>query len=126
MELKRYVLLKNGKIKKGSELFFGGYYEHEIILHYKNTRYFAGNFVKTSDNILDLVEVGDLVEIESSVYLHRVYEQIYKGLNNQVLPYIYMNVHIESQYPLKDVNREVIKAIYKRQPNGDYKRYEVK
>ena len=96
------------------------------ILDKFDIEYLNKHMVKTSDNIIDLVEVGDLVEIESSVYLHRVYEQIYKGLNNQVLPYIYMNVHIESQYPLKDVNREVITSIYKRQPNGDYKRYEVK
>lgn len=76
------------------------------------------------NNLLDLVRVGDCVEIKSSVYLHRIYEQVYKGLDNQVLPYIYMNVHIETQYPLKNVNKEVITAIWFR--SGDtMKRMEV-
>jgi hypothetical protein len=93
--------------------------------HFGSAEPVVANIKKTSYNILDLVEVGDLVEIKDSVYLHRVYEQIYKGLNNQTLSFIYMTIHTTSQYLLSDVNKEVITAIYKRQSNGDYKRYEI-
>lgn len=107
MFVKKYTLLHDNTIKTNDESI----YINEV--------------KKTSDNILDLVEVGDLVEIKDSPYLHRVYEQIYKGLNNQVLSFIYMTIHTTGQYLLSEVNKDVIISIYKRQSNGDYKRYEI-
>ena len=70
---------------------------------------------KTSDNILDLVEVGDLVCLKDDYFnngttIHEVLE--IRGRFIRCLTYV---VQIEN-----------ILAIYKLQPNGDYKRYEVK
>ncbi len=128
MELKRYALLNDNRVveiyKKEK---FGYSYVDEVINDIVCTRsILISDVKKTSDNILDLVEVGDLVEIKDSPYLHRVYEQIYKGLNNQVLSFIYMTIHSTGQYLLSEVNKDVIISIYKRQSNGDYKKHEVK
>ena len=116
MELKRYVLgIEKGIIDtKGIEYYIwernklcsGGGGVLDIIL-------------KTSDNILDLVEVGDLVEYElstTSTYATKIdkvvpckrIEDKYFNLQNSLVPY------------------DKVVAIYKLQPNGDYKRYEVK
>ena len=131
MEIKRFVLLNDYNLILDSKN------EEELrVIHYKDgdvLKVVADNWYyplekldyKTSDRILDLVVDGDLIEIKDSVYVHRVYEQTYKGLDNQVLPFIYMTIHTTSQYLLSEVNKEVITAIYKRQTNGDYKRYEV-
>jgi hypothetical protein len=69
------------------------------------------NCHKTSDNILDLVEVGDLVEAkaENEHVVVRVDRQ-----NNGTI-YTYNDF----------IHKHFITAIYKRQSNGDYKRYEV-
>ena len=132
-ELKRFVLLEDNHIYDTKKLAYypsidGVNPRYQLPYDYPHpdlTYTINDKVKKTSDNILDLVEVGDLVEIKDSVYLHRVYEQIYKGLNNQILPFIYMTIHTTSQYLLSDVNKEAITAIYKPQSNGDYKRYSV-
>ena len=67
---------------------------------------------KTSDNIIDLVEVGDLV---GYIFWGEEYEHIEKKIDTQ---------HIEYELKYNDI-RYKITSIYKRQPNGDYKRYEV-
>lgn len=110
MELKRYVLgIEKGIIDtKGTEYYIwernklcsGGGGVLDIIL-------------KTSDNILDLVEVGDLTE------------QSYKGQN--FLQRIDDNFDLQKyEDDLKEGNGIYYVSIYKLQPNGDYKRYEVK
>ena len=69
-----------------------------------------GKITKTSDNILDLVEVGDLVELKGNdmFYVTSINSDYFMNNND-------------------GVNRgsSHIVAIYKRQTNGDYKKYEV-
>ena len=100
MELKRYVLLKRGTI-----LTKRMFEEQKKVDDWFATRL----FIKTSDNILDLVEVGDLADIRDGIMsIDGIYE------NDIVL--------------CRDIvtkDKDNIKAIYKRQSNGDYKRYEV-
>jgi len=68
------------------------------------------NYIKTSDNILDLVEIGDLVVGQSYIYVSEVTE-----INNKeigVFNYLFW--------------KSEITAFWKKQSNGDYKKYEVK
>ena len=121
MELKRYVMDSTNTIydlKKQSILGDGnkdgaGYlgYELKVGRNMRTTQY--GEIVKTSDNILDLVEVGDLV---GYIFWGEEYEHIEKKIDTQ---------HIEYELKYNDI-RYKITSIYKRQPNGDYKRYEAK
>lgn len=134
MELKRYFLVGNKILNREDKIdTFGDTFQWWVDKPIKGsnhgrrfTNFKESDVKKTSDNIFDLVDVGDLIEIKDSPYLHRVYEQIYKGLNNQVLSFIYMTIHTTGQYLLSEVNKDVIISIYKRQTNGDYKKYEVK
>ena len=95
--LKRYVLLNDDtiidQVTQPKELI----YFHEV--------------KKTSDNILDLVEVGDMV---ANTY--------------DILVYVLGIIIIDGKVWSFDCLHELlgagdITAIYKRQPNGDYKRY---
>jgi len=104
MKLKRYVLLNNNMIydlvvEKDVEKF------NTV----KNGVQRAYGVKQTSDNILDLVEVGDLITIKigDKLETHEIVGENF-----------YIN-HYTRVY-LCDIT-----AIYKRQPNGDYKRYEV-
>jgi hypothetical protein len=117
-ELKRYVLLENNKIY---DTVLTRYVAVDNVLF---TYYFGSHDVrvgvikKTSDNILDLVEVGDLVEINEMSGIYYVDSIIIdEGLRvftcDQKYGYWF------------DFNETEVKAIYKRQTNGDYKRYEV-
>ena len=116
MELKRYVMLENKEIKdtKNTE-----YYIWENNKLCSGSGGVLGEAIKTSDNILDLVEVGDLVEIHEMSGIYYVDSIIIdEGLRvftcDQKHGYWF------------DFNETEVKAIYKRQLNGDYKRYEVK
>ena len=108
MELKRYVQINRGTVydlEEPQQLR-----AYEMI---KNGTQSVFGVKKTSDNILDLVEVGDLVE-------HNEYEdELRKVVSNGLERTLYL---MGSEYMFY----ENIVAIYKRQPNGDYKRYEVK
>ncbi len=130
MELKRYVLgIEKGIIDtKGTEYYIwernklcsGGGGVLDIIL-------------KTSDNILDLVEMADLVEVDylngllningSEVRIHKIelVQLVVKDISGKTKIIIDM-----TEDSNKTVKPECVIAIYKRQPNGDYKRYEVK
>ena len=102
MELKRYVMLNNNKVYDlTNEDDFNKYQT------VKNGSHWDLQVKKRSGNILDLVEVGDLVETKQNGILEIIGENFYvrTGVNLYLID---------------------ITAIYKRQPNGDYKRYEVK
>ncbi len=121
MELKRYVLLENDTIVEfyENEMFGFSYIENKIDGIVFTRSAFMKDVKKTSDNILDLVEVGDLVEINEMSGIYYVDSIIIdEGLRvftcDQKYGYWF------------DFNETEVKAIYKRQTNGDYKRYEVK
>ena len=104
MELKRYVMLNNNKVYDlTNEDDFNKYQT------VKNGSHWDLQVKKRSDNILDLVEVGDLVSRNE--------------YNKMIITEI-----LDEESLLHDVQRSCysIFAIYKRQPNGDYKKYEVK
>lgn len=114
MELKKYVLVNKRIIDtqsiefKDSDYYI---YNDKLMLFRLN-----GNDVdmtdkidKTSNNILDLVEVGDLiVDIVSPKYVLLVNSNSFDVVGSY-----------------NAIEKKHIKVIYKRQPNGDYKRYEV-
>ena len=117
MELKRYVLLENNEIfdlfiqsilgegKREGSGYMG--YQLKIGSQFVTTQF--GNVLKTSDNILDLVEVGDLVKGTQYIWVGEVMD-----INDTEIE-TFMHLHWKSE----------ITDIYKKQPNGDYKRYEV-
>ena len=118
MKLKRYVLLENNEIYDLEKQLIlgdgreevGGYlgYELKIGSNFTTTRY--GDILKTSDNILDLVEAGDLVKGDTACIFVSEVTGIYDE-EIQTLYHLYWKKEIDT--------------IYKKQPNGDYKKYEV-
>lgn len=102
MFVKNYTLLHDNTIKTSDESI----YINEV--------------KKTSDNILDLVEVGDLVEINNMSGIYYV--------DSIITDEDCLRVFIcDQKYGYWfEFNETEVKAIYKRQTNGDYKRYEVK
>lgn len=110
MDEKKYIIdLKDNRYS----VRFNG----EIYFNKGNKIVKIGNVAKTSDNILDLVEVGDLVELKNDTRMVHIHNQRWLDvfLSKVQEPE-------EDEFKIKDN----IKAIYKRQPNGDYKKYEVK
>lgn len=116
MELKRYVLLENKEIIDTSKEIY--YFRGEDVLYRDRpsavmVTVCMGKAIKTSDNILDLVEVGDLVEDNCNNILKVELVTIEKNGEHQF-------------YCIFDTwEYDEITSIYKRQPNGDYKRYLV-
>ena len=110
MELKRYVMIGKEifEVERVLENDVKHVYFKAVGEEYNRTIY-DGDVYKTSDNILDLVEVGDLVSRNE--------------YNKMIITEI-----LDEESLLHDVQRSCysIFAIYKRQPNGDYKKYEVK
>lgn len=119
MELRKFVLLKNNMIydlvvERDIEKFNMVRNGNQNVYGVKNT----------SDNIFDLVEVGDLIG--------------YKITPNSMLEIAGVKEEIAMVTILKtsrpncfgtnngDVRHAETLSIYKRQPNGDYKKYEVK
>ncbi len=101
MELKRYVLLGNNWIYDMND-------PKDVWIKTSNR-----TIKKTSNNILDLVEVGDLVA-------HRFWgktESIIKEMRCETD----INWHVKQDVVVSGE----ITSIYKRQANGDYKRYIV-
>lgn len=114
MELKRYVLLNDYNLildsKNEKELRVVHYTDGDELKVVVDAWYYplAKLNYKTSDNVLDFVEVGDLVETDGDI------------MNVQ-------GIYVNKISLCRDiVDKTEIKAIYKRQANGDYKRYEVK
>lgn len=118
MELKRYVLLNGYNLildsKNKEELRVVHYEDGDVLKVVVDKWYYPLEKLdyKTSDNILDLVEVGDLIRT------------LYDGTLLEVGA-IENGIFYQKKYSLKTYFDDV-KEVYKRQPNGDYKRYEVK
>lgn len=118
MELKRYVLTELHGIIDTTKVYDDETNDYKIdneellVRHHSTTTVFTsfGKVKKTSDNLLDLVEVGDLVA-------HRFW-----GETESIIQEVFRIEDILN--PI--VNSGETKAIYKRQQNGDFKRYEVK
>ena len=116
MKLKRYVLVgfqifevdEQANYHNGETIVFRPKYESYNITLYKNEPY------KTSDNILDLFEVGDMVQDNCDNVLKVT--SVMHDTNGDKVFYCILDTWEEDE----------VTAIYKRQPNGDYKRYEVK
>jgi hypothetical protein len=119
MEIKKYVLLDDKRIDEiyGKTKFGYEYVDSKTESGIVITRtLLEDRIVKTSNNILDLVEVGDLVEA-STLNIYNIYQfEKYDGLK------VYAK-YLNNGY---GVLSSKITSIYKKQPNGDYKRYEVK
>ena len=118
MTLKRYVLTTDGYIYKKEQVKEHKGTDTTHIVSFGIVSYHLINIKKTSDNILDLVEVGDLVEINEMSGIYYVDSIIIdEGLRvftcDQKYGYWF------------DFNETEVEAIYKRQTNGDYKRYGV-
>jgi hypothetical protein len=103
MELKRYVLLNKNVIYDTKD--FDDVKKFSMV---KNSSHLDYQVKATSDNVLDLVEVGDLVESRNMIL--RVSQIRGKQFESE-------------HFGISDF--QVI-SIYKRKPNGDYKKYEVK
>ena len=126
MKLKRYVMLKNGMIinEHRPDTFRNKGFEYvesrtDNILWWRC--FDEEDVIKTSDDILELIEVGDLVEIDGMngiYYINEIDVSREDGLKSFVCDQIHGYWY--------DFNETEIITIYKRQPNGDYKRYEVK
>lgn len=118
MELKRYVLLNGYNLildsKNEKELRVVNYADGDELKVVVDEWYYPLEKLdyKTSDNILDFLDAGDLVGYR---FLGEVYELIDKMFDWEDIDKE-IN-HISNNY--------IIVAIYKRQTNGDYKRYEV-
>ena len=121
MELKRYVLTELHGIIDTTKVYddetndYKIDHEELLVRHHSTTTVFTsfGKVKKTSDNLLDLVEVGDLVE---EVLICQV-TSIERDANGNITRFYYL---------LGSIAWFDVKAIYKRQQNGDFKRYEVK
>jgi hypothetical protein len=117
MTIKNYVLLDDkriveiyGKTKFGYE-YVDSKTENGIVI---TRTLLEDRIVNTSDNILDLVEKRDLIEfIDSDIHM------IITAEDGNIITST--NLFI---YKKRDYNK--LKSIYKLQPNGDYKKYEVK
>ena len=123
MELKRYVQIRK-EIFEVEEVIFNtdNYVQFKAVNENHKRTIYKGDGYKNSDNILDLVEVGDLVEIDNDWEILKVL--IFSKKHN-----IVCMVHTSSnteEYEFYDYRKKHITAIYKRQTNGDYKKYEVK
>ena len=134
MELKRYVMLNKEiyEVERVLENDVKHVYFKAVGEEYNRTIY-DGDVYKTSDNILDLVEMADLVEVDylngllnrngSEVRIHKIelVQLVVKDVSGKTKIIIDM-----TEDSNKTVKPECVIAIYKRQPNGDYKKYEVK
>ena len=60
--MKRYVLLEDKRIFNGAEIVDAGNYNGKRVIHSDDKGYFLGYMEKESDNLIDLLEVGDMVE----------------------------------------------------------------
>jgi hypothetical protein len=115
MELKRYVQIRK-EIFELEEILYNSdnYVQFKAVNENHKRTIYKGDGYKNSDNILDLVEVGDLVEDKYNNILK--VESVFIDSDGDKEYYCIFDTWQEDE----------ITAIYKLQPNGDYKRYEVK
>lgn len=104
MELKRYVLLNTGRIYDMTNA-----YDVKCYDTVKNGSKETFGLKKTSDNILNLVKPCKLWDLNGDLYEYAIDDFVF----------------IEKVYDDTDFSTKEVKAIYKRQTNGDYKRYEI-
>lgn len=104
--MKRYVLLEDKRIFNGAEIVDAGNYNGKRVIHSDDKGYFLGYMEKESDNLIDLLEVGDCYETKDA--------EIYSIDNTYQLT---------EQKAFYSYNVNLINAIWKR--NGDImRRYE--
>jgi hypothetical protein len=115
-EIKKYVLLDDkriveiyGKTKFGYE-YVDSKTENGIVV---TRTILEDKIIKSSNNLLDLVEKRDLIEFVDND-IHMVISADEGNFITTTNLFIY-----------KKRDYDKLKSIYKRQPNGDYKRYEV-
>lgn len=126
MELKRYVLLNGYNLildsKNEEELRVVHYDDGDVLKVVVDNWYYPLEKLdyKTSGNIFDLVEVGDLVGINNMSGIFYIDDII---TDEDCLRVFICDQKYSYWF---EFNETEVKAIYKRQTNGDYKRYEVK
>ena len=123
MELKRYVQIRK-EVFEVEEVIFNtdNYVQFKAVNENHKRTIYKGDGYKTSDSILDLVEVGDLVELDNEWEILKI---LRFSKNNNIVCMVYTSSSTE-EYEFYDYRNKRITAIYKLQPNGDYKKYEVK
>ena len=117
MELKRYVLTDDKQIYDLTKLSYypsidGVNKRYQIPsrnLYTSETETLNYRVIKTSDNILDLVVPCTLWDLDGDLYEHTMGDF----------------VMIDKVFDDSSMSVRNVTAIYKKQPNGDYKRYEV-
>ena len=115
MELKKYVMLNNNKVYDlTNEDDFNKYQT------VKNGSHWDLQVKKRSGNILDLVEVGDLVKPN---YENRIY--LVLNVSKTMLEIRGVKHFVVEEKGIYIVEN-CVEYFWKLQPNGDYKRYEVK
>ena len=126
MELKRYVLNQKNEIidvqKHDEEIDIVG--DGIIMFTNKHGWRFEGECIKTSDNILDLVEAGDLLGNKQNKILQFQRWEYHANDEKGKPSWAQLGGPKDAVYTRWYTSE--IMAIYKLQPNGDYKRYEVK
>lgn len=136
MEIKKYVLLKNNNIIEFYDNDKFGFLKNNVVVEfYENNKYrflcvekeggtvnikdaLISDVKLTSDNILDLLENKDLVELKGGDGNDNDVHMIVNVIDGDMIT-------LDKLWIYKERDRDTIAAIYKRQPNGDYKRYEV-
>lgn len=120
MELKKYVLLSDNIIVDVSKENY--YLTQKGLIRYRENavmqKTLMGTVKSTSDNILDLVEVGDLVELNGGDGNDNDVHMIVNVIDGDMIT-------LDKLWVYKERDKDAIVAIYKRQTNGDYKRYEL-
>ena len=121
MEIKKYVLLKNNTIV---ELYENNKFWFSYVGEEKDGIVFISSALTsdvklTSDNILDLLENKDLVELKGGDGNDNDVHMIVNVIDGDMIT-------LDKLWIYKERDKDNIKAIYKRQLNGDYKRYEVR
>ena len=125
MELKKYVLMNDNTII--TDIRHCSYddkkYEYAQSRSKEGVVFMQDLMVsqvkKTSDNILDLLEERDLVELSGGKENQSDIHMIINVIDGNMITW-------DSLWIYKERDKNIISAIYKRKPNGDYKRYEVK
>lgn len=113
--MKRYVLLEDKRIFNGAEIVDAGNYNGKRVIHSDDKGYFLGYMEKETDNLIDLLEVGDCVELYNKNDETFIYHMSDKEAYNNAMTDI---------NDLTEEDNIYVKAIWKR--NGDImRRYEV-
>lgn len=127
MEIKRFVLLNDYNLildsKNEEELRVIHYKDGDVLKVVVDNWYYPLEKLdyKTSDNILDLIEVGDLIEKDNDWEILKVMRF---NIDGNMVCLIHTSSNIE-EYEINEYRKKFITAIYKHQSNGDYKRYEI-